>query len=132
MNRKSLQRILNQHISGKVSGESGCAASLPFPMEKIMGSPLKQNRAKGTFVVINVRGIHTRPATEIVKTANRFQSSIKLYYRNGEANAKSLLSILMLAAEKGAKIRVEAEGEDASEAVNALLKLAKDQFNMSY
>lgn len=99
-------------------------------MEK--ASSQKQNRAKGTFIVINIRGIHTRPATEIVKLANRYKSMIKLFYRHAEANAKSLLNILMLAAEKGAKIRVEAEGEDAAEAVNALLKLAKDQFNMSY
>jgi phosphocarrier protein HPr len=101
-------------------------------MEKIMVLPKKPSRAKGSFVVMNIRGIHTRPATEIVKFATRYKASIKLFYRNAEANAKSLLSILMLAAEMGAKIRVEAEGEDAVEALNAMVKLAKDQFNMSY
>jgi phosphocarrier protein len=49
-----------------------------------------------------------------------------------EANAKSILGILMLAASKGSKIRVEAIGPDADEALQALLSLAASNFNFSY
>lgn len=109
-----------------------CSNNSSWYGDKMMTTSQRQGRAKGTFVVINIRGIHTRPATEIVKTAARYKSTVMLYHRNSEANAKSLLSILMLAAEKGTKVRIEAEGEDAEEVVSALLELAKNQFNMSY
>jgi phosphocarrier protein len=48
------------------------------------------------------------------------------------ANAKSLLGVLTLAAAKGARVRIEASGEDAEQAVEALLELAELQFNMDY
>lgn len=87
---------------------------------------------KGTFVVLNDKGLHTRPSTELVKCAGNFDADIRLTYRNYEVNAKSILGILMLAAEKGAKILVEAEGEDAEAAVNAILRLAQHRFNIKY
>ena len=86
----------------------------------------------GTFVVKNDKGLHTRPSTELVKCASNFRSHILLHYRDYCVNAKSLLGILMLAAERGSKIRVEASGEDAREAVDALLLLAKGKFNIKY
>jgi len=91
--------------------------------------PLK---AKGVFVVKNDRGLHTRPSTEIVKCASTFEADVRLIYQKNEVNAKSLLGILMLAAAKGSKIRVQAFGQDAEEAVASLLDLADHQFNMSY
>jgi phosphocarrier protein len=57
---------------------------------------------------------------------------VQLSYRSYAVNAKSLLGILMLAAERGAKITVEATGEDAEKAVEALLRLAKNRFNIKY
>lgn len=87
---------------------------------------------KGMLVVRNDRGIHTRPATEIVKCAVGFRSEIKLRYHKCEVSAKSLLGILMLAASKGAKINVEAIGTDAEEAVESILTLAKNNFNIHY
>lgn len=88
--------------------------------------------AEGIFVVRNDRGLHTRPSTEIVKCAASFSSEIKLHYERNEVNAKSLLGILMLAAEKGAKIRVMARGGDAQEALEALVSLAEKKFNIPY
>lgn len=88
--------------------------------------------AKGTFVVRNDRGLHTRPSTEIVKCMVSFSSEVRLYYHKNEINAKSLLGILMLAAVKGAKIKVVARGKDADEAVTSLLALANNNFNISY
>lgn len=89
-------------------------------------------KAKGSFVIKNDRGLHTRPSTEIVKCASRYRSIIKLQYKKTTVDARSLLGILMLAAEKGAKIGVLATGRDAKEAVAALLELASCRFNIKY
>ena len=88
--------------------------------------------AKGVFVVKNDKGMHTRPSTELVKCAGRFKSSITLTYQGAEVNAKSLLGILMLAATRGSKIHVKAEGEDADDAVRAILDLADKKFDSQY
>lgn len=87
---------------------------------------------KATFVVKNEKGLHTRPSTELVKCSSSFNSRIKLFYRNYSVNAKSLLGILMLAASRGSKIKIEAEGDDAQNAINAILTLASNKFNIKY
>ncbi len=86
----------------------------------------------GCFTVKNDRGLHTRPSTELVKCASRYRSKIFLQYRKTKVNAKSLLGVLMLAATKGMKIRIEAEGEDAEAAIAALLELSLKGFNIKY
>lgn len=83
---------------------------------------------KGTFIVLNDKGLHTRPSTELAKCAGRFKSTIRLRHRQHVADAKSVLSILMLAATHGSSIAIEAEGPDAEEAVETLLRLAKNKF----
>jgi len=93
---------------------------------------VKKHQVKGSFIVGNDRGLHTRPSTEIVKCAASFKSDVRLIYQRSEVNAKSLLGILMLAATKGSKIYVIAEGDDAEEAVITLLELAKKHFNIKY
>lgn len=98
----------------------------------MVDTPLKEQKVKGVFVVNNDRGLHTRPSTEIVKCAVGFKSEIFLVYQKNRANAKSLLGILMLAAARGAKITVEAQGNDAEEAVSHLQALAKNLFNINY
>lgn len=87
---------------------------------------------KDSFIVINEKGLHTRPSTELVKCAASFKSQVMLVYQNLSVNAKSLLGILMLAAARGAKIHVEAVGEDAEAAVNSILELARNKFNIKY
>lgn len=89
-------------------------------------------KKKAVFVVVNDRGLHTRPSTALVKCACGFKSDVKLTYHHQEVSAKSLLGILMLAAPKGAKISVEAEGEDAERAVDSILDLAQDSFGIRY
>jgi len=81
---------------------------------------------------MNEKGLHTRPSTELVRLAATFKSQISLVYQNFTVNAKSLLGILMLAATRGAKIHVEAEGEDAEQAVEGILRLAKHKFHIKY
>jgi phosphocarrier protein HPr len=88
--------------------------------------------ARGTFVIVNDKGLHTRPSTELVKCATSFKSQVNLTCQQETANAKSLLGILMLAASRGTKIEIEAIGEDADEAVETILKLAQNKFNIKY
>jgi phosphocarrier protein HPr len=87
---------------------------------------------KDSFTVVNEKGLHTRPSTELVKCAATFKSQVMLTYQSYTVNAKSLLGILMLAASRGAKIHVLAEGEDAEEAVKSILNLARNKFNIKY
>ncbi len=94
----------------------------------------QQNKGevKGAFVVRNDRGLHTRPCTEIVKCAAGYKAEIWLAHGKMVVNAKSLLGILTLAATRGTKIKIEAIGKDAEEAVSSLLDLANRNFNMQY
>lgn len=85
-----------------------------------------------TFIVINEKGLHTRPSTELVKCASSFKSRVSLQYQDLNVNAKSLLGILMLAAVSGAKITVEAVGDDAEDAVKAIIELATNKFYIKY
>jgi phosphocarrier protein len=92
----------------------------------------KKQIVKGKIVINNDRGLHTRPSTELVKCASSFRAQVFLIYQKHAVNAKSLLGILMLAATKGSKIRIEAEGEDADEAVQSIIHLAENNFNVKY
>ena len=87
---------------------------------------------KGSFVILNDKGLHTRPATELVKCATAFKSQINLTDQELHVNAKSILGILMLAASQGTRIDIEAKGEDAQEAVDAIIALAKNKFHVKY
>lgn len=91
-----------------------------------------KHKAKGIFVVLNDKGLHTRPSTELVKCAAHFSAQVQLSYRDYAVNGKSILGILMLAAERGAKIMVEAVGDDAEQALEAILRLAQNKFNIKY
>lgn len=93
---------------------------------------IEKKQAKGIFVVANDRGLHTRPSTEIVKHAAKYKSDIFLHCQKNMANAKSLLGILMLAASRGTKIEIRAAGTDAQEAVDKILELSRNNFNVRY
>lgn len=70
--------------------------------------------------VTNSHGIHARPAAEIVKTTARFSSHITITRDDLEVNAKSIMGVMMLAAECGAEILLRADGADESAALEAL------------
>jgi phosphocarrier protein HPr len=89
-------------------------------------------KKKAIFTVLNDRGLHTRPSTELVRCVAGFDSNVTLSYKKNQANAKSLIGILLLAAERGAKVVVEAEGNDAEQVVSAILKLAAARFYIEY
>jgi phosphocarrier protein HPr len=73
-----------------------------------------------TFTLPAGVDLHARPAAEFVKTALRFDSRIAVTAEAGEADAKSILSVLALGAKGGTALRVRAEGDDAAVAVEAL------------
>lgn len=91
-----------------------------------------KKKVKGSFIILNEKGLHTRPSTALVKCAANFTSQIQLKYRDYKVNAKSLLGILMLTAERGSKIIIEAVGDDAQAAVDAILTLSQNRFNIKY
>jgi phosphotransferase system HPr (HPr) family protein len=83
-----------------------------------------------TVVVINRLGLHARAAAELVRTANRFSSQVRIERldKSATADAKSILSVLMLAASRGTELRLIAEGTDEAEAVCALTDLIASGF----
>ncbi|HKN59219.1 MAG TPA: HPr family phosphocarrier protein [Gemmatimonadaceae bacterium] len=81
--------------------------------------------------IINKLGIHARPAAEIVKAAGKFRSSITIVRDDLEVNAKSIMGVMMLAAEFGATIVVRAIGEDADAALDALATVIANKFGES-
>jgi phosphocarrier protein HPr len=81
--------------------------------------------------IVNKLGIHARPAAEIVKAAGKFRSSITIVRDDLEVNAKSIMGVMMLAAEYGATIVLRAIGEDADAALDALATVIANKFGES-
>ena len=76
-----------------------------------------------TISVKSKQGLHARPAAVFVQVANKFESTITVS-RNGErVNGKSIMGILMLGAEQGSEITIEAEGKDAEAAMVELERI---------
>lgn len=74
-------------------------------------------------MVKNKQGLHARPAALFVQIANRFDSRITVRGNKEVVNGKSIMGILMLGAEKGTTIIIEAEGDDAATAMLELEKI---------
>lgn len=79
-------------------------------------------------VIPSEPGLHARPASAFVKLASKFESEIWVGCNNDRVNGKSIIGLLTLAAGKGVKIAIEAEGKDAKAAVEALVLLVKADF----
>jgi phosphocarrier protein len=81
-----------------------------------------------TVQIVNKNGLHARPAAEIVKVAAKFQSEITLVKEGLEVNGKSIMGVMMLAAECGSSLVLRARGADADAAVDALATLIVNKF----
>lgn len=81
-----------------------------------------------TVQIRNQMGLHARPAAEFVKLAGRFDSQVRVASEGIEVNGKSIMGVLMLAAEKGTEITIQAEGADAEDALSALVDLVNRGF----
>jgi len=73
--------------------------------------------------IVNRAGMHARPAAEFVKTAGKFTSHVTVEKDGLEVNGKSIMGVLMLAAEQGSMLLLSAQGDDAHAAVEALADL---------
>ncbi len=78
--------------------------------------------------IINQHGLHARPAAQFVKIAGRFSSEIKVIKDGLEVNGKSIMGIMMLAAEPGSLITIVVDGPDEQDAYNALRELIANKF----
>lgn len=83
---------------------------------------------EGKVVVRNYPGIHAHPAGIFVKRASEFKSEIFVRHGDLNVNGKSILGVLMLAAETGAQLTISAEGPDEAAAVRALTDLVESRF----
>lgn len=84
--------------------------------------------AERTVQILNKNGLHARPAAEIVKISAKYQSEITLIKDGMEVNGKSIMGVMMLAAECGSSLGLRADGPDADAAVDALATLIANKF----
>lgn len=81
-----------------------------------------------TVKIINKLGLHARPSAKVVQTASKFKSEITLVKEGLEVNGKSIMGVMMLAAETGSEITVIASGQDEEEAVKILGEVIGSKF----
>lgn len=80
------------------------------------------------LLIKNKLGLHARAAAQLVKTANRFSSEVKLTKDRNVVNGKSIMGVLMLVASKGSTVTLRAKGDKADECIAALAALIDDKF----
>ena len=81
-----------------------------------------------TLTIHHAVGLHARPAALFVQTAKQFRSNLKVIHGAKEANGKSILNVLALGVDQDAAITLQAEGEDADQALAALKNLIENNF----
>jgi phosphocarrier protein HPr len=84
--------------------------------------------AERSVQIVNKNGLHARPAAEIVKTAAKFRSDIVIVRDELEVNGKSIMGVMMLAAECGSTITLRATGPDETDAIDAIARLIAAKF----
>ena len=118
-----------------LSIEASCSVPFP-PLSRLAEQNMSQDASvtRCQVEVLNGLGLHLRPAEKFVRTALRFQSKIivtrgGLDTRGEAVDGKSILDVMMLAAERGTILMIEACGPDAAEAVTALVALFAAKFH---
>jgi phosphocarrier protein HPr len=84
-----------------------------------------------SVTILNKNGLHARPAAEIVKLAAKYRSDITLVRDDLEVNGKSIMGVMMLAAECGSSLVMRADGPDETQALDALAQLVAAKFGES-
>jgi phosphocarrier protein NPr len=82
-----------------------------------------------TLTIVNKLGLHARAATQLVQLANQFDAKIVLKKGDKEADANSVLGLMMLESHQGEQVDVEVEGTDAQSALDAIEQLIEGKFN---
>lgn len=80
------------------------------------------------ITVTNRAGLHTRPASMIVRTAAKFQADFFIQKDGYEINGKSIIGVMTLAAEQGSTLTLVFEGDDEAEAADAMVQLFEEGF----
>lgn len=93
-----------------------------------LGNQLKSKKVTRKVRVLNTLGLHTRPATVIVRMLHNVKCEVTFTQKKERINAKSILSILMLAARKNSSITIDCEGPDAEETMDRLVEAFETQF----
>ena len=83
---------------------------------------------KRELLISNKLGLHARASAKLTKLASEFASDIWISKGSRRVNAKSIMGVMMLAAGIGARVVVEAEGDDAAQALDAIAQLVDDKF----
>lgn len=80
------------------------------------------------FAIVNKLGLHARAASKFVTVASQYDAEIRVSKDGREVSGKSIMGVMMLAAARGSRIDVSAEGDDAEAALDALEELVRDRF----
>ena len=86
------------------------------------------DRAVRQVVIVNRRGLHARASSAFARAANGFEAKVIVCHEGQEADGKSVMDLLILAASKGDVIDIEARGEDAEAAIRTLIDLVANGF----
>ena len=78
--------------------------------------------------IINKLGLHARAAAKLVSCAGSYRSNVFLLRNGQRVNGKSIMGVMMLAANQGSLLQLEVDGEDEAEALQALVDLINDRF----
>ena len=79
------------------------------------------------ILIKNRLRLHARPAGKLVQEAQKYEADLRIKYREKEADAKSILDILMLGAETGSELEIRANGKDASRALDSISRIFQMQ-----
>ena len=85
-------------------------------------------QAERSVQIVNEAGIHARPAAEIVKTAAKFRAEVSISKDGLDVNARSIMGVMMLAAECGSTVVLRADGDDAQAAIDAIADVIANGF----
>ena len=88
-------------------------------------------RIEKSLPIVNKLGLHARAATQLVQLANQFSSTITLQQDDKQANANSVLALMMLESSQGKQVTLCCEGDDAEQAFTAIEQLITNKFNES-
>lgn len=86
------------------------------------------SKVEKEITIINKYGLHARPAMQVVQLAQKYSSNIEVTKDALKVDAKSIMSVMRLAATKGTTLKISASGDDAQQAVDALLDLIANGF----
>lgn len=79
--------------------------------------------------ILNKMGLHARPAAQFVKIASKYKSDVYLSKNNREINGKSIMGVMMLAAEMGSELEIKVDGDDEQMVIDELVSLINNKFD---